>query len=153
MSQNRVGSSVNLGVNRIGYFASAGIDFDLNGHQFHGGIKFYCPDLVFETNVIGPSLGYNYSFNSGNWFFGPGFNAALFHEKKTTNEMFLSEVLLKNKFGYEFGERVSLYSNLGIGAVINRNTNSITAQHFVSSYINYEFSLGIIYYWRVPADN
>lgn len=152
-SQNRIGSGVNIGVNRIGYFADAGIDFDLNGHQLHGGIKFYGPDLVFETNVIGPSLGYSYTFNSGNWFFGPGVHAAIFHEKKTNSKMFLSEFTISNKFGYEFGERISLYSNLGLGAVINQNSNLTTSYRSVSSYINYEFSLGIIYFWRVPADN
>lgn len=152
-AQNRIGNGINLGVNRIGYYADAGIDFDLNSHQVHAGIKFYGPDLVFETNVIGISLGYNYALNAGNWFFGPGINAAFFHENKSSSEMYLSDFLVKNKFGYEFGERISLYSNLGVGAVINQNYSFITGNHSVSSYINYEFSLGIVYYWRVPADN
>ncbi len=151
MAQSRIGTSVNIGVNRIGYYADAGIDFDLNSHQLHGGIKFYGPDLVFETNVIGLSLGYNYALKTGKWFFGPGLQASFFHENKVDSEMFLSEILIKNKLGYGFGEAFSVYSNLGIGAIINQN--STTAYHSVTSYINYEFSLGIIYYWRLSADN
>lgn len=150
-AQNRIGTGIKVGVNRIGFYADAGIDFDLNSHQLLGGIKFYGPDLVFETNVIGISLGYNYALNAGNWFFGPGLQASFFHENKIDSEMFLSEILIQNKLGYEFRESFSMYSNLGIGAIINQN--STAAYHSVTSYINYEFSLGIIYYWRQPADN
>lgn len=153
LGQTRIGFGINSGMNRIGLYADAGIDFDLNSNHVHAGIKYYGPDFVFETNVVGLSLGYLYSFEAGNWFFGPGINASFFHENKSVSEMYLSELLLKNRFGYEFGERISLYSNLGVGAVINQNYNFITGLNSVSSYINYEFSLGIIYYWRVPADN
>lgn len=152
-AQNRIGFGLNTGVNRVGFYYDGGLDFDLNSHHVYAGIKYYGPDVVFETNVIGLSLAYNYAFNAGSWFFGPGIQTSFFHENKSVSEMYLSEILLKNKFGYEFGERISLYSNLGIGAVINQNYNFITGLSSASSYVNYEFSLGIIYYWRVPADN
>jgi hypothetical protein len=151
--QNRIGFGVNSGINRVGFYVDAGFDFDLNSHHVHGGIRYYGPDLVFETNVVGMSMAYGYSMYSGSWFFEPGIQASFFHENKSTSEMYLSEVLVRNRFGYEFGERISLHSNLGLGAVINQNYNFISGLSSVSSYINYEFSLGVIYYWRVPADN
>lgn len=153
LSQNRTGFSGNCGFNRVGVYFGGGVDFDLNQHQVHAGIKFYGPDVVFESNVVGLDLNYNYAFHSGNWFFGPSLSSSFFHEFKSTSELYLSEFLIRSVFGYEFGERVSAYSSFGLGAILNQSHNFVSGIDSFNSYINYEFSLGIKYYWRVPSDN
>lgn len=152
-SQKRFGVGVSSGFNRIGLYFDAGPDLNFNAHQVHAGIKYYGPDFVFESDVIGLSLGYNYAFYSGRWFFGPGLSTSFFREKKSTNEIFLAEILLRNIFGFEFGERFSVYSALGLGTVINRHSNYTFNSTSSTSYINYEFSLGVKYYLRIPSDN
>src|SRR5688572_6581956 len=100
-TQTRIGFSGNSGFNRVGLYFAGGIDFDLNQHQVHAGLKYYGPDFVFESNVVGFNLNYNYAFLSGNWFFGPSLSTTFFHEKKSTTELYLTELLARSVFGYE----------------------------------------------------
>lgn len=134
------------------YF-DAGLEFDLNNHQIHAGVKYYGPDYVFVSNTVGASLAYNYPFTRGNWYCGPGAGISFFHENKSAGEVYVTELLLKNTIGYEIADHFALYSHIGVGTVINKYRHDILNTTGVTSYVNYEFSLGIKYYWSTRSDN
>jgi len=150
-----MGTSFRSGFNRIGLYFDQTLNLDFNGHQCDAGIRYYGPDFVFEKNTVGFSLGYNYNFSTSNIYFGPGLSTAFFKENKTNSDLFLTELMINNKFGISAGERLSFFSQIGIGAVINKHTNYNSGAISIAntSYLNYEIVLGIKYYWRVPADN
>ncbi|MBI3134759.1 MAG: hypothetical protein HYZ14_08815 [Bacteroidetes bacterium] len=139
---------MNSGFNRVGLYADAGLELAIQSHQVHLGARYYGPDYVFESDVLGVSLGYTYSFSKNRWWFGPGVSGGFFHETKSASELFLSEFLLRNTLGYEFGKPFAVYSSIGLGAVMNTYQTVNTVSKSTSGYINYEFSIGIKYYWH-----
>lgn len=153
LTQSKIGTGLQAGVNRIGLYADASLVFLMESHQVQGGIRYYGPDYVFESNNIGMSVGYNYLFSANKWSFGPGLHGAFFHENKSTVELTLSELLLEHRLIYHFRPNFAVHQWIGLGAVLNKHTNYLIGTTSLTSYLNYEFAIGFIYYWRSATDS
>ena len=144
-SQFRSGLSVQSGFNRIGLYYDASALFDFGKHQAKFGLKYYGPDYVFEKHTPGLSLGYKFVLGESKWKFGQGVSASFFHENKSTVSLTLSDIQIQFTTLRTWGEKIALYSSLGLGAVINQYTNIAGSNDGTTGYINYEFALGIQY--------
>lgn len=152
-SQSRSGTSFRCGANRIGLYFDQTLNLDFSGHQIDAGLRFYGPDAVFEHNVLGMSLGYGYNFSTSNVYFGPGISGTFFSENKSSSKLYVTELMMSNKFGVNIGQRWSIFSHIGLGAVLNKHTNYNLGMTSTTTYLNYEIALGIKFYWRVPVDD
>ena len=152
-SQTRMGTSLRSGYNRIGVYFDQTLNLDFSDHQVDAGIRFYGLDYVFEHNLIGMSIGYNYNFSASKFYLGPGISAAFFRENKSSSELYVSELMFNNKIGIHAGQRFSFFSQIGIGAVFNKHSNYNIGSTTNTIYVNYEVALGVKFYWRVPTDD
>lgn len=151
--QSRSGTSFRSGINRIGIYFDQSLNFEINNHELDAGLRFYGTDYVFEHDVVGLSLGYAYNFSSSNVYFAPGISSTFFSENKSNSKLIVSELMMNNKLGVNLGQRWSLFTHIGIGAVFNRHNNFNIGSTSTTSYINYEIALGIKFYWRIPVDD
>lgn len=152
-SQVQTGFSLSSGYNRVGLYVDAGALVQLSGHKFQLGTRFYGPDYVFESDLFGVSAGYSYVFESGKWFFEPGIRSALFREKKNASTLLLTEFLLNQSMGCFLGSHVRIHAGMGLGVVLNKYTYQVQPLTGTTGYMNYEFSLGIAYFFAGSADN
>lgn len=148
--QNKLQFLGNVGLNRIGVFYDLGIRKVINQNDFRVSFRLYEPDIVFEKNYPGINLGYRSLFslsqNEANKVqFGIGLDIGYFAENKGSTRLDLFDPKLIGGPIWKLGEHWNLFSEFGIGLVVNRveTTTLINIQYF--NYLNYQISLGITY--------
>lgn len=151
--QTKSGTSFRSGFDRVGIYFEQTLNIEFKSNQLDLGLRYYGPDYFFEHNVVGMSFGYYHNFHVNKWYAGPGISGAFFHENKSSSEVYLSNLLLQGRCGFEISPRWSLFSVLGVGTIINKYTNYNINKTQSLMYVNYELAIGIKYYWRIPAES
>lgn len=148
-SQSNVGVKAEIGLNRIGVFYDFGIEHQWFGHQLYWGVRYYEPDIVFERNLPGASIGYFYQISPWDKFrFNIGIELNFFHENKGSSNLWLLDPKLKFGPGWKLSDRFDLAINAGFGNVFNFVETSTLSEIEKFNYLNYELSLRLTYYLR-----
>ena len=145
-AQSTFGTYGSVGLNRIGVYYELGGIYQLKKHQFNIGARLYEPDLVFEKNYPGLSLGYqNFLRSDKKMKILYGVSLGAFYENKTTTNLWLFDPKLIAGPQWNFTEEFSLNLKAGFGMVINKVETSYGANIETFKYLNYELALGLTY--------
>ncbi len=147
-AQNAFGTYGSVGLNRIGVYYELGGVYQFKMHQFNIGARLYEPDLVFEKNYPGLSLGYlNLLRPDKKMNVLYGVNISAFYENKNTTNLWLFDPKLIAGVQWSFTEQLSLSLKAGFGTVINKVETSYGSSIETFKYLNYELALGLTYYF------
>lgn len=135
-----------MGLNRIGVLYDIGAVCELKQHQVGVGLRFYGSDLVFEKEMPGLHMMYQYNWPAYNRFhFFSGLQISYFFEKKTETNLHLIDPKVTIGGAWTLYEKLELKTDFSIGSTqtITKGLTSTETTHF--TYLNYEVKLGICY--------
>lgn len=145
-AQNNIGTYGSIGLNRIGVFYELGATYQKQKHAVNVGARLYEPDLVFEKNIPGIHLGYNYMLRKDrkmNVLLGA--NLGLFYEYKGPTNLWVFDPKLIVGPEWNLSKGFHLKLAAGIGTVINKVETNYTSGIETYTYLNYELALGLTY--------
>lgn len=138
-------------LNRVGVGHELGYAFKQQKFTMNIGAKLYFPNLVFTKVVPGLSVGINYGLKSLDKFtLVIGAESSFFRvkEQTPTHHLTLIDPFMYLGTNWTVTPRVHLHTRAGTGGVFNYLKAHNTAYNNKSySYLNYEISLGISYWF------
>ncbi len=151
-AQNSLDLVGQVGLNRIGVGTEVGARFAHQKHNFQVGLRLYEPDLVFEKNTLGFSLGYFYSLRKERKMkLNIGLGTSFFFEKKGTNHLMLFDPKILVQPNWLINSKMTIQLSGGIGPTINRTTSELPINQKNFVYLNYEMAIAVYYrLWNSP---
>jgi hypothetical protein len=151
-AQNSLEIFGQVGLNRIGVGTELGARFAHHKHSFQLGARIYEPDLVFEKNTLGTSLGYFYSLrNERKMKLNVGLGTSFFFEQKGTNRLMLIDPKILVQPNWLISNKMTIQLSGGIGPTINHISSELPINQKNFVYLNYEMAIAVYYrLWNSP---
>ena len=151
-AQPSFGVHSKVGQNKIGVLYELGGSCQFKNHGFILGARFYEPDLVFEQNYPGLSLGYDYSFRSNKKMkIIIGGTLGIFCEKKLITTLWLFDPKMILGPSWNLSDHFKLELLAGFGTTVNAVNSEFYENKSKFTYLNYELALGLKYHFGVNS--
>ncbi len=147
--QNQGGIYAEVGLNRVGVGNELGVKFRNEQLTVKVGAKIYAPNILFQRNYPGLSLGLSYKLKQ--WKknkISIGLETGTFFEKKEDNYLLMIDPLIRLEYARSLNKSLTFSSQIGVGAVYNFVDQPVQGKKQPYSYLNYEIGIAITYWFN-----